>query len=400
MVRGLAAYRSILLPRGAWRFSLAGWLSRLYRVGTVVSVIVLLTGTGESFALSGAAAGAIIVGAAIGGPLWARWADRAGQSVVAWTAAAAALVIATGYTLIVAAGAPAPLLVIGAGVVGLSGANGDALVRSRWMHLLESREDRHRALALESALDELGFLLGLPVLTTIASFLPYAGLVTAAGLGAVGFVGLALLRATAPAPRTLRAEAEEAERRRGWRAWLPVGVAPVIPIFLAVGAIFGFINLMGVAVSEAVGMPGLSGAVIGAFSIGAVVAGLAWGVLSGRIPAARRLVVAGLLFAVLTPLLALATDPLGFGVMAAVVGLGLTPLMISSMATIEERTPMHSITVAMAWPSVALAAGNASASAVVGLAIESVGLGGLWGVPIVIAALVLVGVGAAVASRR
>ena len=44
---GLRAYTSILLPDAAWRFSLAAWFARLYRVGTAVGVIMLVVAASD-----------------------------------------------------------------------------------------------------------------------------------------------------------------------------------------------------------------------------------------------------------------------------------------------------------------------------------------------------------------
>lgn len=375
--RGLAAYGALLRNGGAWRFSLAGFVGRLNRVGSVVGTIVLLTAVGTPYVLVGVASAAVIVGGAIGGPSWSRAADRFGQRVVLLPAAAAAVLAAVAFTSAVLAQTPFPVQVALAFVLGLAIADPGALVRARWMHRLPERDARHSALALETTLDELAFLLGLPVLTAIAAAAPAAGLLAAAGAGALGLAALFVLRGSIPPP-----QGSTTTRPRGWRVWLPAGVAPLLPAFVGVGLLFGFINLVGVAVTEAAGMPGLAGVVIGAFSIGAVVAALAWGVVARGLGRRARLIVATAAFVVLIPLLGISHDPLGFGVLAAVAGAGFTPLLIAATSAVEERTPLATITVAMTWPPVAVSAGNAVGSMLTGAMLDTGEIAATWWVPL------------------
>ncbi len=394
--RGIAAYGAILRPHGAWRFSAAGGLGRLNRVGSVVGAIVLLTATGMPYGVAGVVTAAIIVGGAVGGPSWSRAADRWGQRVVLVPAAVAAIVAAIGFTAAVLAGAPFPLVLVTALALGLAIADPGALVRARWMHLLRERDARHSALALETALDELAFLLGLPLITAIAAASPAAGLLCAAGAGAAGLVALRVLTASIPPVR------RDADRllAAGWRGWLPVGVAPLLPAFLGVGVLFGFINLTGVAVTAAAGVPALAGVVIGAFSIGAVAAGLAWGILARRLPGSGRLAVSTAVFVLLVPLLGIAHDPLGFAVLAAIAGAGFTPLLIAATAAVEERTPLLTITVAMTWPPVAMSAGNAVGSMLTGAALDTGDVAASWWVPLVGVALAILALATALVARR
>ncbi len=396
---GLSSYRSLLLDGGAWRFSLAGWVARLYRVGSVVGVVLLLTATGTDFALAGIASAAVIVGAAIGGPAWARLADRAGQRVALPLAALAPVLATGGFVL---ASTQAPLVWLPAAVaMGLATADPGGFVRARWMHLLPDRDRRHTALALESANDEMGFLLGLPVVALVAAWSPVGGLLGAAGAGAIGLLALRALGASIPPVTRSGSRADRArDLGRDWRAWLPVGVAPTLPAFLGVGSVFGFVNLSGIAVADAAGVPEVSGVVIGVLSLGAVAAGLLWGAFGSRVPPAWRLVVATGLFAALVPLLGVGHDPLTYGVLAAIAGAGLTPLMIATTAAIEERTPVATLTVALTWPAVAMSAGSAIGSTLAGATIESAGVTGTWWIPLVSVALALVSLVLAAVTRR
>ena len=396
---GLSGYVRLLRAHGAWRFSLAGWFGRLNRVGSVVGTIVLLTATGTPYALAGVASAAVIVGGAIGGPAWSRAADRWGQRVVLLPAAGAALVAATAFTAAALTGMPFPVQVVAAFALGLAIADPGALVRARWMHLLGDRHDRHSALALETALDELAFLLGLPLLTAIAAALPGAGLLVAAALGAGGLGVLFLLRASIP-PARPAVDRGAPVAAAGWRAWLPPGVAPVIPAFVGVGVLFGFLNLSGVAVSEVAGVPAAAGLVIGAFSLGAVAAGLLWGVVARRVGSTARLVVSTLAFVALVPLVGIAHDPVGFAVLAAIAGCGVTPLMIAATSTIEERAPLAAITVAMTWPPVAISAGNALGSIVTGGILDDGSVTATGAVPLLGVACALLALAVTLAARR
>ncbi len=394
---GLRAYTSILLPDAAWRFSLAAWFARLYRVGTAVGVIMLVVAASDDYAIAGVAGGATVVASAIAAPAWSLAADRVGQERVIPLAVLAMLVTTALLIVAVETGAPRWTWIVASGLAGVSILDAGAIVRARWLHRLTDVPSRQSALALESVSDELAFLLGLPIVALAAGLVgPAAALAGAAVLSGLGFIALMAMRSSAP-PVANRASPD---RVSGLRAWLPPGVLAPLPAFVGIGTVFGTMNLAGVAVTEAAGRPGLAGVVIAAFSVGAVLAALVVGAVARAWSMPRRMALAAGLFAVVSPALLFVREPVGFAIGVAVIGLGAGALLVGAFGAVESRSPASAMTVAMAWPPVAMSLGNTIGAILAGTAIDAGGASTVWWIPVVGAGLGLVGLAAVVAAVR
>ena len=379
----LGAYRGILRTRHAWRFSVAGWFARLVRSTAGIGTILLIGGRTGEYAVAGAAAGAVVLGAAVAGPLWSRVADRRGQSLVlaialgSLTASSALLIAAVDLRW------PVPVAVAAAFLVGATAVDAGALSRARWLHLLDESHARHTALALESVLDEFTFVIGPPVVTLVAAAAsPELGFATGVAVSLAGYIAVLAQRSTAPRPST--------ESARGAGGWLPHGVLGLLPGYVGVGLIFGSVDVTAVGVASAIGETWYAGAMLAVFAVGSVVAGVVFGALAGRWAPLRRLALAGILFALVMPWFALVGSPWWFGVVSLLAGLATTPMLISSSSVIETVAQRGAITVAMSWPTVAMSVGVTVASSVTGAAVDAgAAYGGLW-IPACAAVLVLV----------
>lgn len=392
-------YAAILGHDGAWRFSLAGWFARLVRSTAGISTILLVAAHGEGYAVGGAASGAVVIGAAIAGPFWSRAADRVGQSRVLPIALATLVVSAALLLLCVEFDVPSWTWIAAAFLVGASAIDAGALVRARWIHLLDDGAKRHTALALEAVLDEFTFVIGPPLVTLVAAAAdPVFGFLVGVVLSLAGGVALLLQRRTAPVPSghsPLTAESafaasspSTAPRSAGFRAWLPAGVLGLLPGYIGVGLFFGSLDLTAVGISHHVGSTAIAGVLLAIFAIGSVTGGFLFGTIAAAWTPLRRLVVGGVLFAAVVPFYLLVGSPLGFGIVSLCAGLATTPILIASSSMIETLTARENITVAMSWPSVALSVGVTIGASLTGSAIDGGRTyGGLW-VALLAAALV------------
>ena len=378
-------YAAILGADGAWRFSLAGWFARIVRSTAGISTILLIAAQGQSYAVGGAASGAVVIGAAIAGPFWSRAADRRGQPRVLPVALSASAVSATLLLLALELRLDPWAWVIAAFLVGASAIDAGALVRARWMHLLGRGSERHTALAFEAVLDEFTFVIGPPLVTIVAAAVnPVAGFLVGVGASLIGGVALLVQRRTAPVPERVPA----ADAARGFRAWLPAGVVGLLPSYVGVGLIFGSVDLTAVGISHDVGSTAIAGVLLAIFALGSVTAGFLFGVIGGPWSPLGRLAVAGALFAVVMPWFAIVGSPVAFAIVSFCAGLATTPILIASSSVIETLAARENITVAMSWPSVAMSVGVTIGAALSGAAIDGGdSYGGLW-VPLVAAALV------------
>ncbi|MFC5500959.1 MFS transporter [Lysinimonas soli] len=377
-------YAAILVRDGAWRFSLAGWFARLVRSTAGIGTILLIATQGQGYAVGGAASGAVVIGSALAGPFWSRAADRSGQTRVLPFALGASAISSAMLVLSIEFALAPWTWIVTAFLVGASAIDAGALVRARWVHLLSGPRERHTAFAFEAVLDEFTFVIGPPLVTIIAAAAsPVAGFAVGVGASLLGGLALLIQRRTAPVPDRTGAT----RATRGVRSWLPAGVLGLLPGYVAVGLIFGSVDLTAVGVSRAVGSTAVAGILLAIFAIGSVSGGFLFGAIGAACTPLRRLTVAGALFAIVMPWFAIAGSPIGFAIVSLCAGLATTPILIASSSLIETLAAREHITVAMSWPSVAMSVGVTIGAALSGAAIDGAHIyGGLW-VPLAAAAL-------------
>ncbi|MDM4763391.1 hypothetical protein QT381_10260 [Galbitalea sp. SE-J8] len=396
MSHGLVGRYASVLVDGAWRVSLAGWFARLVRSSAQIGAVLLVAARAGDFAIAGVAAGAVVIGAAIGGPLWSRAADRRGQQrVLPWTIVS---MILAGAALIAAVdlGAPVPVLLLAALALGASSADAGSFVRARWMHRLTSASHRHTALSLESVLDEFSFVIGPPVVTIVAGAIaPELGLAIGVLASVGGCLGLLAERSSIPRPSPTVSAAGRAA------SWLPLSVLALLPAHVGIGLMFGSVDLTAVGIADDLGATWVAGALLAVFAVGSVTAGLVVGAIGDRGTALARLAVAGLVFAALVPWFAVLPTASGFAVASLLGGLATTPVLIAASTIIESTTDRAGVTLALTWPTVALSLGVTIGSWLAGSAIDAGDPFGATGLPLASAALVAVTllVNAAVRSR-
>ena len=372
-IRLLGSYADILSNPGTVAFSVAGWFGRVSRSTAGISTVLLVAGATQSYALAGLVSGAIIVGIAVGGPLWSRAVDARGQLAVLPIGLVASTLSAVALCTVVLVGAPRWSWFVTAFLVGLTSIDMGSLARARWSGILTKPAQRHTALALESVNDELVFVIGPPVVTVLATTLgPVYGFATGIAVGILGGVALLLLRSTAPRPVAVIPDAgAQRTSAAAHRARLPGVVIGILPMYFGVGLVFGSVDLSAVSVSSFAGQPASAGLILAVLALGSVVAGIAFGPLSASWPAGRRVLVTGIAYALVIPWVVLIRD---LGTLTAAVllaGLVTTPVLISGISLIEVRVDRRRLTEALSWPSVGLAVGVTVGSAVAGALIDA-----------------------------
>ena len=283
---------------GARAFSFAGWLARLPMPILGLGAVLLVAGETGSYGLAGAVAGTLALAGSLVSPQWARAMDRRGQGVVLPLVFTGYLVSGVAFVAAVVLGAPTWAWFVLAGLTGACGPNVGALVRARWAHALEA-DRRQTAFAFESVVDEVVFVVGPPLVTFLATLInPPVGFLTGVVIGFAGGMWLSRLRTTEPPVHPV--EADGPRRRSALRnaTVLLVGV-----VYLAVGAVFGAMDVVVVAYAEAEGAPALAGVALAVYAAGSLVAGLVYGVV--RLPGslAARYVGCAVFFAVAAQLL-------------------------------------------------------------------------------------------------
>ncbi|MCX6498224.1 MAG: MFS transporter [Arthrobacter sp.] len=418
-------------PRGGGRFArlplLAGrsfiplgLFARLPLAMLTVGALTLVTGVTGSYAVGGAAAGAVGIGSALGAPVLGALADRLGQrpvllvAAVFNTAAVTALILAA-YLVPGAQELSAAVPVLAAAfVAGASCPQVGPLARVRWM-ALSSRGggrpgDLDTALSYESTADELTFVLGPALVGILASLVtPWLPLALAAALTLTLVPAFAVHPTHRAVPRTPArsgpAAAAARQRRKSLTAsQRAAGIAAVgLPVLAMVcmGTFFGSTQTSlssfsaGFASSE---VAGLLYAVMGLSSAAAALSVAYWPRRFG-IPA--RWLACAALMAGLAALLLLPSTALPMILVLLVLGLPVGPLMVTVFAIGGLVAPDGKLGTVMTALASGLVAGTAVGSSIAGQLAQTVGYSAAFVVPVCAAsALFLLGAAAAVVLRR
>jgi MFS family permease len=257
-------------------------------------------------------------------------------------------------------GVPDPVLVLPTFVAGFSYVSVGSLVRARWSRALGDRPELSTAYSVESVLDELIFVVGPLVATVVATHAdPVDVLYISAALIGVGTVWLAAQRATEP-PR----HPPDAPRHRS--ALREPGMVLLTVTTAAMGALFASAELSTVAFCGQHGRRALSGVVLALIAGGSATSGLLYGSRRWRADVLTRYRLQSVVFAFIPALFLLAVNIPVLAVCGFVVGLAISPTLITAFGLVERLVPSTSLTEGLAWLLTGLNLGYGAGSAVVG----------------------------------
>lgn len=384
------AYGRILSRPGALLFSSAGLMARFPMSMVGISTILAVQSLYGDYTAAGIVSAAALVAAAVGTPLLSRLIDRHGQRRVMLPAVLVSGTCLLGLILAAQALAPLWLLVLFAVGAGGFGGSMGSLVRSRWTTVLSTPEDIHTAFSLESALDELAYMVG-PVLATAlstTSALPVtSGLILSLFLQVVGGLLFLSQRSTEPVPhprarRPRRRPDDDAARRHEVDALLAARPTPVLRqgavvavsvIFLFTGAMFGANDVAAVAFATELGQRGSTGIALATWATGSCVAALLYGARAWGWPLWKQLALGIAWLALGASTFVLAP---GLGVLAvlyALVGLGTAPTMAAGNNIVQATVARSQLTEGLAWISTSINIGVSLGSMAGGVVIDADG---------------------------
>jgi len=385
MAAGFGAYRTVLADPRARAFSLAGFVARMPLSMTGLGIVLLVSASTGSFGRAGLVTAVGTITGALAAPAWGRVIDRLGQARVLITAALVCNLSLTLLALTVQLGLPLPVTLLTAVGVGLGFSSAGSCVRARWAHRLRGDPLLDTAYAFEAVVDEVVFMFG-PVLVTFlaTSIHPVLGLAACVMLGLIGALALASMRDTQP-PVAGRAE------RRQRDAPLRAGaLAPIVGACVALGALFGAMELVVVAFAKDAGIERYTGFIIMAWAFGSLVAGLLTGTITWQASPTRRFRVAAVLLACSVLPLPFAANPVLVTGLLLLSGFFIAPTLIASVAVTQAVVPPYRLNEALGWTSTGLAAGLAAGAAALGYVVDHFGAqSGFWGVVAIGGGLIL-----------
>ncbi|WP_329228331.1 MFS transporter [Streptomyces canus] len=378
-------YRRLLATPGARAFTIGNLLARLPMGMFSVSAVVMIAGTRGSYALAGAVTAAGLAATAVVAPWTARLVDRHGQAKIAVPATALAALGSLALLLCVRLGAPAWTLFVSYAATATT-PNLGGMSRARWAHLLGGDEKAlHVANSFEQAVDEACFMLG-PVLAAFlcTAFFPEAGTLAGVVLLVTGVLVFAAQRSTEP-PVQKRGLAKAPFRSPG--------IPPLLAVCLAMGAVFGSMEVVTIAFADTQGHRSAAGVVLALQAAGSCAAGLVYGAIRRTGSAEDRYVwcIAAMTTLLTLPLLAasLTGSLLVLAAALLIAGMATAPTMVTGMTLIQRRTPPGRLNEGMTLAVTGLLGGIACGSAAGGWTVEHISPTAGYGVPITAAATAL-----------
>ena len=388
-----------------------------------VSAVVMIAGTRGSYALAGAVTAAGLGATAVVAPWTARLVDRYGQAKIAVPATLLAALGSLALLLCVRLGAPAWTLFASYAATATT-PNLGGMSRARWAYLLDGDEKAlHVANSFEQAVDEACFMLG-PVLAAFlcGTFFPEAGTLVGVTLLVTGVLLFTAQRTTEPPlstheerpfrrrvteppqgrgelrdpPPPARTRSRPATRSQPASPRTPLqspALRPLLTICLAMGAVFGSMEVVTIGFADAQGHRAAAGIVLGLQAAGSCAAGLVYGAVQRNgsvedryvwcITAMTALLTLPLLAAALTgSLLALAPALL-------LAGMATAPTMVTGMTLVQRHTPPGRLNEGMTLAVTGLLGGIACGSAAGGWTVEHVSPVAGYGIPVTAAAVAL-----------
>jgi MFS family permease len=164
-------------------------------------------------------------------------------------------------------------------------------------------------------------------------------------------------------------------------------VLVVAGAYVAVGVVFGALDVVVVGFADAEGVPALAGLALAVFAGGSLVAGLLYGVV--RLPGTltSRFLATAIAFGLAAQLL------WGVGSLVVLVGVGflagltIAPVLVSGTSLVESRVPRAALTEALSWTTTGLTLGVTAGAALAGAAVDAWGAEAAFAVPALAAAL-------------
>jgi MFS family permease len=378
-----ARLRALASTPGALRLLTISVIARLPMAMLSIGMLIHAKHLTGSFAAAGIVDGAYALSLAIGGPLLGQLVDRRGQTMVLLGSAIAAAALLF-VLAVMPAGVPLPVLAALAIGVGLAVPPVGACLRALFPGLIGDQEALRAVYAVDATAVELTWILGPPLALALGAAWSTGGALGIAGL--VVLVGTAVFAAQ-PASKAWQPDSTQT-RPRGGALGTPAMRTLVIAL-VAVGAVFGAVQMGVAAAAAGMGSTASAGPLLGIWGIGSLLGGLLAARLGGGARTGIGLAsVLGALTVGHLSLAAVAGNAVAMAIVLLIVGAAIAPTYATVYAMVDKAAPSGTATEAFAWLATAISIGASAGAAGAGSLADS------WGP---VAAFVFAGSAGAVA---
>ncbi|KAA6457472.1 MFS transporter [Bacillus cereus] len=360
------SYREIFSAPGTKGFSLAGFIARMPISMMGIGIVTMLSQVSGDYWLAGAVAATFTLSSALLAPHISRMADQLGQSRILLPTTGISVFFTIHLLLCTKYEAPYWTLFLSALCAGCM-PNMSAMVRARWTKLYRGSHKLHTAFSFESVVDEICFIIG-PVLSVSLSvmFFPEAAPLLSSVFLTIGVCLFTMQKSTEPPvhPRDITNNGTV----------FKIGSLRVLVFTLiAIGTIFGTIDVVSVAFAEQQGNTVAASFVLSVYAIGSCLAGLIFGTLKLNTPPYNQFLIAVTLSMITMLPLVFVNRITWLVVIVFFAGLSVAPTMIITMGLVEKIVPESKITEGMTWAITGLGIGVSLGSAIAGLVIDNFG---------------------------
>lgn len=364
----IARYRALLRLPGAFRLLASSIVGRLPLGMFPLAVLLLIHEQGGSVSAGGAAVGAYSLTNALTSPAKARALHCFGIRRVVVCCAGFQAVSLVGLVLVARGAQTAPILVFAAACGALTPPT-SACARGLWPRVAPSMTSREAAYALDATSQEIIWTAGpLLVAATASAISPAAAIFMTAAIGLAGNVWFASSR--------LCARDLDAGERVG-AVGSPLVILPIrvlLGTIILTGLMVGAIEVGLPALAIRLDHPGVSGILIGVWSVGSMAGGLAYGSRSWTTSLTKRYVILLAAIAGTSALLVMASSVSLALLFSFLAGVGLAPVFSSQSSLINALAPTGTVTTAFTWATGALVMGIAAGSTLAGALAHSQGV--------------------------
>ncbi len=353
---------------GAFALLAISVLARLPQAMFSIGLLVHVHRLTGSFAVAGIVSGSYVIACGVGSPLLGKLVDRCGQTLVlVSTALASALLLAV--VAMLPSSAPDCLLIALAGAIGLVSPPLEACARALLPTVVCDPAALPAAYTFEATAIELTFIFGPPLALGLAAVWSTGG-----ALAASGVVLLLATVAFAAQPASRRWRAVGGGSRRPGGSLRSPAMRTLVLILVAVGAVFGAVDVAVTSAATALGSTAAAGPLLGIWGAGSLLGGIAATRFGGAGGRARGLVVlvAGLALGH-AALIATTGSLLAIGSALLVAGAWIAPATGAIYAIASEAAPAGTRTEAFAWIFTAEATGASIGAAAAGALTQSAG---------------------------